>query len=252
MNTESNEMTKDNSTVAFTFEANKELLIGKLKEKVVYKKVMVYSNVFCLLDKIANECLNIKLSSEKTTKQGAIFGYEDDKNLEISNLYPLYPLTNQTFDPSKENELPSIANHLEHSRMDFTPLGLYLVSEHFNINHVILRYLLKLTIMNPQSVLLHYNPLTKQTYIKRLTNIVIDLHYQADMKNYQEYEINLFNNQYSSDILEDVSFSEIQDMYSMLSCLKTKDLLNETDLNELNKNSNQYISNSNKSISNKL
>jgi hypothetical protein len=183
--------------------------------KILNKKVLVYSNIFKILEKVRIESRNINLLKEKTTKYGLIFGYEDKDKVEITNLYSLNSFSWEDV----KNEMSTIINHLENSRFDFLPLGIYVVSDNNRLSKDLIRNLINLRIQYSQSMYLYHNSNTGTTSIQRLTHNVCELSVQAEIKSYHEYPINLFNSQYTSKILEDVVFSEVGDVYSLLSSL---------------------------------
>jgi hypothetical protein len=198
-----------------------------LRPKVEKKKLLVQSTIFSTLDQYREEILNITNHSENSTKFGIIFGYESNNSIEVSNLKPISSMVWEDFN----NELNTLKNHLEKSRIDFSPIGIYYISQNSSISKALLKLLLKLKAYHPQSVLLYYDPLLNKTSFKKLTNEVTELSLQAEMKNYKDYEIDLFNSEFTSNIFEEVSYSTIQDFCSLLSGMNQNYVNNEENYN---------------------
>mmetsp|Transcript_34104 Transcript_34104/g.35402 ORF Transcript_34104/g.35402 Transcript_34104/m.35402 type:complete len:312 (+) Transcript_34104:3-938(+) len=213
-------------------------------EKHEFKNIYINTDVFCILEKIGAESLSNSLRSAKLSKQGLIFGCESEKKIDISNLYSLSTLN---WDETTKDEISTIRNHLENSRMDFSPLGIYVITENFSVNPDILKVLLKMEVLNPQSVFLHYNPVTRKTLLKRLSHRVIEYNFQAEIRNYHEYVIDLFNKQYTCDIFEDAQYSVVQDVHSMLSSINSGVVAEKK-----NKFDSAFEKNTDKAISSKL
>jgi hypothetical protein len=198
-----------------------------LRPKVEKKKLLVQSTVFSTLDQYREEILNINNQSENFPKFGIIFGYESNNSIEVSNLKPINSLVWEDFN----NELNMLKNRLEKSRMDFSPIGIYYISQNSSISKALLKLLLKIKAYHPQSVLLYYDPLLNKTSFKKLTKEVTELSLQAEMKNYKDYEIDLFNSEFTSNIFEELPYSTIQDLCSLLSGMNQNYVNNEENYN---------------------
>lgn len=212
------------------------------KTHIIYKpkKLLVFSNIFSSLDKIREEKHQQKTASEKSFYQGFLFGNENSDCIEITSMHSL--LENERVEDAFE-EHRTLKIHLERSRMNFTPVGLYFVSEKNNLPKNILSLALHMQIYNPQSLLLFYNPLVNLVSIKKLKAEIIDAHFQAEIRNYhEEYVISVFNKQYTSDILDDVEYTRVQDIYSVFTSLNhdTHKVMYEKDDN-LEKEKNKII-----------
>lgn len=195
------------------------------------KKVLVYSNLLATLDQLSLELNNCKVLSQNLKKQGLVFGYQDDQRVELSQLIPI---SNLEWTKVIE-EIQTVVEHLEKSRLDFVLMGLYIVSDNFNLNNSIINLLLKLNVCNDQSVIIFHNPYSKTTSIKRLSHKINVLNYEAEIKDYNnDFEVNVFNKHYTENILVNVSYSEVQNVYSLLNSINNKELVkfNNLDISE--------------------
>lgn len=194
--------------------SNQEVVINKqIDTKTKDKSYNISISLLSRLRKQANE-LNSNSVLSGNIKQGFILGYEDDKTVELNTLY------NHVFENLEEN-IQSTAHSIvlsnKNNRLDFIPLGLFFITDDHSLTKVQLNSLLQLRGLNPQSVVAFYSPSLFSLTLKRLTFEVVSLNTDSEIRNYQEYPVNLYNKQFTSKILEDVKFQEKTDKYSLLS-----------------------------------
>lgn len=182
-------------------------------EQIKTKKFKVNTTVLSQLSKLGNQ-LNLQTLNENKIHQGLVFGYEDASTVELNLLYNLIldaPWEELT------DKMNTVKYHLKNTRLDFAPVGVFYVTNTLSLSKETIKLLLKLTNLNPLLVVLLYNPLLSSLSIKKLDPEIVRLNMEAEIRNYLDYPIDVFNKQYSSQILQDVPFFEFNDTYNVLS-----------------------------------
>lgn len=184
-----------------------------IADPIKNKKFKVNTTVLSQLSKLGNQ-LNSQTLSENKIHQGLVFGYEDQSSVELNLIYNLIldaPLE------ELNDKINTFKYHLKNTRLDFAPVGVFSVTTTQSISKETLKLLLKLTNLNPMLVVLLYNPLLSSLSIKKLDPEIVRLNMEAEIRNYLDYPIDVFNKQYSSQILQDVPYYEFDDTYNVLS-----------------------------------
>ena len=197
------------------------------------KKVLIETNLLSALNKLAISLNNRNLYEEPYIKQGLLFGYEDEGKIEVTFIYPTVLNFYVTEDEFNSN-INNIKTITKNTRLDFVPLGFFFVTDDIGLNKNQLNTILKFRSFNPQCLLAYYSPSVLELNLKRLTDKIVSLNTDADIRNYQDYPIELFNKHYSADILEEVSYSQINDDYTTFSVMNNEENLiyDNTDINK--------------------
>ena len=195
--------------ISETYSTSKE----PINKKVDFKSIFLNSNLVNVLEQMSVDSLNVNFMSEVRERQGFLFGYEneDKESIEINNLSCL-----SSFDLQNIDQLSNIKGYFSVNRLDFFPYGVYIISEKFSLTKDILKFLLRMETINPQCILLHFNPLSRKISIKKLTFNVIELNSQAEILNHLHY-VDLFNKQYTCNIIEEVKYHICYDQNSKFS-----------------------------------
>ena len=200
------------------------------------KLIFVNNNFLSYLNKLALN-LNIRnLYDEPHIKQGLIFGNISNQKIELTLAHP----TLLSFYDSEEEfnkKVNEIAINIEKTRLDFIPLGFFFVTDDTILHKSQLNSIIKYRALNSQCLIAYYSPTTFDLKLKRLSDEIVELSSDAEMFNYKEFPIELFNKHYSSNIFEDVKYTLSKDIYSTLSVMNDEsNLIYDKDIHNINSN----------------
>lgn len=183
---------------------------------MTFKKIEILKNVFSFFNKEGNDNQSNKM--QKTRKEGFLFGFEDNKNIEISNAL-LCDISSADWDDELNPNIKNMIQYYLSSKLDCILIGVFFISDDFNLSKELIRNLLRIHSLNSSLIIAIYSPILNSLKIKTFTEDFIKLNIESEYMNYKEFNIDIFNYQYTSNILEDVSFKEVNEDLSYFSCL---------------------------------
>lgn len=183
---------------------------------MTFKNIEILKNVFSFFNKEGKDNQSNKI--QKTRKEGLLFGFEDNKNIEISNSI-LCDISSADWDDELNPNIKNMIQYYLSSKLDCILIGVFFISDDFNLNKELVRNLLRIHSLNSSLIIAIYSPILNSLKIKTFTEDFIKLNIESEYMNYKEFNIDIFNYQYTSNILENVNFKEVNEDLSYFSCL---------------------------------
>ncbi len=128
------------------------------------KKIEIHTSVLSNLNKLGKELLSKQLNTGNS-KQGFIFGFENENKIEVSLCFSL-SMTGNWEDIL--NNLNVIKQYLKNTRLDYVPIGIFYVSDNSFMSKETIDYCLKFNSLNENSIIAFYNPSMEKVKIKKL------------------------------------------------------------------------------------
>jgi len=195
-----------------------------------HKNIEILKSVFSFLSKEGNDNHFNKI--QKSRKEGFLFGFEDKKNIEISNAILSADISNADWDDELNPNIKDLVQYYLLSKLDCILVGVFFITDDFNLNKELIKNLLKIHSLNGSLLIVIYSPILNCLKIKKFTEEFINLNLDSEYYNYKEFNIEVFNYQYTSNILESVNYKVVNDSISYFSCLlENKIFLQRDNLN---------------------
>lgn len=192
------------------------------------------------LNKIGRDITNDKFNNFKK-HQGLVYAYQSNstKTTHISLCYSLN--LDENWDDVLKDKFEIISEYVKNAKMDFVLCGLFFVTERYSLTKQELQFLLKMNMMNNNSLFLFFNPTTESLSVKKLSDEIIQLNLEAHYKSYQDYPIELHNMCYTSHIFEDCKYKEKYDNYALYSAFQEKDIIDDVTYERSNETINNKL-----------
>ena len=191
----------------------------KIKEDIILKPVHISKSVLSSVLKSNNQL------TKNSLQTGFLFGFENNTTNTLEITYSVGLKLKENFSASYDEEFSLIKDYLKSCRLDYTPLGIYLNSEKFEISNSLINNILDLQTSNRQIIFLHFDRISeifscrriKQSFWNRYIDHIIE-----------DEEGNFFNRQFCKDIFDVHPFKTEFDVYSSLSVFDSEVITNNS------------------------